>query len=176
MSRSARIVLFSLAGVVAVVLAGVAIVAKAVFLPTDCYDHDAVDRLAREPIERVRPSGSELVDGPVGPTCNFIEPRYEEPTRSWTLQVEDPSRVQSVVDDLVEAAERDGWEPAAPRGVGSDEVRLRRRIDGEPAELGISPYWVAAPDETVDAGGIDGPDATQPGSWRVDVSTAVVDR
>jgi len=165
MSRGVRIILWSLAAVVVLIVVAVAVVVKVVFLPTDCYDHEAVAVLAREPIERVVPNGSQLAERPHDPTCNFIEPRYEEPSRSWVLHVMDPSRVHEVVDDLVAAAGRDGWVPAAVQDV-PNQVVLHRRIDGRDAELVISNY-------EIDAGGAT--DAAPAGSWNVYLSTTFVE-
>ncbi len=164
MSRSTRIILWSLAAVVVLIVVAVAVVVKIVFLPTDCYDHEAVAVLAREPIERVVPNGSQLAERPHDPTCNFIEPRYEEPSRSWVLHVMDPSRVQEVVDDLVASADRHGWVIGVDQSV-PNQVVLHRRIDGREAELVISIY-------EIDAGGAT--DAAPAGSWNVYLSTTFV--
>lgn len=137
--RTRRVLVWSVAGLlgVAVLIGAVGfVVLWKVLNPTDCYDHDAVDLLAQDPVESVRPRDAELLHRPEGPTCSAFEPRMEEPSRGWWFLVRDPGRVTAVVDDLQGAAEHLGWRPATDPVDGS--TYLTRDIDGRAAELRIS--------------------------------------
>lgn len=90
----------------------------------DCFDRAVVDRLAADPVEDVRPRGTELVWPATGPQCSWIEPRYEDASRSWTFAVADPGRVPAVAAELSAAAGRPGWRPTSSSTPQGDEVLL----------------------------------------------------
>jgi len=141
---------------VTVAAVGIVVVWKVVFEP-DCYDRHLVAMLADDPVERVRPAGAELAGGPMDPICSWIEPRYEEPSRSWWFEVRDPTVAPEAVRELTRSARRHGWRPLppdpasrttstpiAPGYPDGPAVQMAKVIDGNRAVLDISSTVVDA--------------------------------
>lgn len=135
---------------VAVAAVGLVVLWKVVFEP-DCYDRRLVALLADDPVERVRPEGAVLGGGPLDPICSWIEPRYEEPSRSWWFDVSDTTSAPDAVRELTRSARRHGWRPLppdpaatttstpiAPGAPDGPAVQMTKVVDGYRAVLDIS--------------------------------------